>query len=234
MLRWTVAFLGLPLLWALGKTLLQGCLIVFGADDGWNESLTFFLYGFGGMFIGYILCHKFLSVTYVFAHEMTHVLVGLLFFAWPTRFEIHQNEGAVELTKTNCVIVLAPYCIPLYFLLAVGLHCLIQWQWPGLMTTSTWIIIYGASLGYHFFYTFESIVTVGQPDLSRYGRLFSYWLILMVNILLATLPLLASKSPEWTLSKQTHHLKENTFQAYEWMVEKIQMQCRRCFGSKEF
>lgn len=233
MLRWLLAFFGLPLLWALGKTLLQGWTLVFGAQQGWDGPLTSFVYGLGGMFVAYVLLHRVLAVTYVFAHEMTHLVVGLFFFARPIRIEIHHNEGCVELSKKNFFIVLAPYCVPFYFLLALGVQALIQWQWPLLLPSSVWVTIYGVFIGYHFLYTFESIVSVGQPDLREYGWLFSYWFILSMNFILATLPLLASPSKAWDLSIQCRTMGENTHQAYTWIYERLQTQYHHCFGSKE-
>lgn len=233
MFRWLIAFLGLPLLWAIGKTLLQGYILVFGSQQGWDGALSLFVYGLGGMFVAYLVLHRFLSVTYVFAHEMTHLIVGLLFLARPSRIEIHRNEGCVELSKTNVFIVLAPYCVPFYFLLILGVQALVQWLWPMLVPADVWVILYGVFIGYHFLYTFESIVTVGQPDLRTYGWLFSYWFILLINFILAMLPLLASGSRVWDFSIQGQYMRDNTTQAYTWIYEKLQTQYHHCFGPKE-
>lgn len=211
---------------------LQGCALIF-SQDGVGGTLSFFMYGFGGMFGVYLFLHSALSVTYVFAHEMTHLIVGLCFFARPKRFEIHRTEGCVELSKMNCFILLAPYCVPFYVLVTLGVQCVLTYFWPGLMDVKWWILIYGLFAGYHFFYTLGAILTVGQSDLKECGWFFSYWFILCVNLLLLSLPLSACSAGKLTFTQQGTFLVENTTQAYGWIYEKLQKQYTHSFGPKE-
>jgi hypothetical protein len=184
------------------------------------------------MVLACVFLHPILSVTYVFAHEMTHLLVGLLFFARPKHIEIHRDEGFVELTHTNCIILLAPYCIPFYLLLTLLIQLLLSYMFPGCVSQTTWVIIYGAMMGYHFIYTFASLITVGQSDVREYGRLFSYWLILIVNLSLATLPLLVLSASAWTWSMQWKTLRTETIETYQWVGQKLQTQTERWFAPR--
>jgi hypothetical protein len=232
--RWLLAFFGLPLLWALGKTLLQGWAIAFcDQQGGWGSPLAIFLYGVGVMFVIYFCLHQTISIVYVFAHEMTHLLVGLLFFARPKRIEIHHDEGCVELTKINCVIILAPYAVPFYLLVAFCIQAFLLWSGMNPFSMDVWIFIYGICAGHHLIYTGVSILTVGQPDLREYGRLFSYWLILSVKLILATLPLILIATSNWSMRKQCASTVEHTTEIYQQLCQKIQVQYSRCFTTEK-
>ncbi len=181
-----LAVLGLPCAWGLAEALLQG----LAADVAGGPLLTsgrlWFLGGAAAMTALYAWKGRALMLVYVFAHEMTHALVGLLFLARVHRVSVRETGGFVELSKTNLAIVLAPYCVPLYLLAAVGLRALTAWLWPGALPEGPWQGLFGALTLFHVLYTLSALLSVAQPDIREYGRLFSYWLILCVNLFFAS------------------------------------------------
>ena len=135
---------------------------------------------------------KELLITYIFAHEMTHAFVGLLFFAHIHRVSVKETGGFVELNKTNLVIVLAPYCAPFYLLLAAVLRAACVLLIPGIIPENAWMFLFGLLAAFHLLYTLSALLSIAQPDIQLYGRLFSYWLILCVNLFFASLALTAT------------------------------------------
>lgn len=184
-----LALAGLPALWALGRTFLIG--LSAGTVDGvlFTPSRLAFVAGFGLLIGFYLWKGRDWSVFYVFAHEMTHALAGLLFFARIHRINIRETGGFVELSKSNVIITLAPYCIPFYLLIALVCCALTNAFLPGRIPVTLWSGIFGFFTGYHLFYTVDSILSVDQPDILEYGRLFSCWFILTVNLFVAVLAL---------------------------------------------
>lgn len=184
-----LALLGLPLAWGLGEALLRG----LAADVAEGPLLTsgrlWFLGGATAMALLYAWKSRALMVVYVFAHEMTHAVAGLLCLARVHRVSVRETGGFVELSKQNLVIVLAPYCVPFYLLLAVAARALTAWLWPGVLPEGPWLGLFGALTLFHALYTLSALLSVAQPDIQEYGRLFSYWFILCVNLFCASVAL---------------------------------------------
>ena len=184
-----LAVVGLPMIWGLAVALLQG----FAADVAGGPLLSserlWFLGGAVAMTALYAWKGRALMVVYVFAHEMTHALAGLLFLSRIHRVSVRETGGFVELSKSNLVIVLAPYCVPLYLLVAVGARALTAWLWPGALPEGPWLGLFGALTLFHVLYTLSALLSVVQPDVREYGWLFSYWLILCVNLFFASVAL---------------------------------------------
>ena len=188
-LLFLLAVLGLPLAWGLGEALLRG----LAADVAEGPLLTsgrlWFLGGAVAMTLLYAWKGRALMVAYVFAHEMTHAVVGLLCLARVHRVSVRETGGFVELSKQNLAIVLAPYCVPFYLLLAVAARALTAWLWPGALPDGPWLGLFGVLTLFHALYTLDALISVAQPDIREYGRLFSYWLIVCVNLFFASVAL---------------------------------------------
>lgn len=184
-----LALAGLPALWALGAAFLVG--LSAGTVDGalLTSSRLAFLGGGVLLVLFYLWRGQEWSILYVFAHEMTHALAGLCFFARIHRIKVRETGGFVELSKSNVVITLAPYCVPFYLLIALVVCRLVTVFCTDALPDELWSALFGFLSCYHLFYTVDSLLTVDQPDVVEYGRLFSYWLILSVNLLVALLAL---------------------------------------------
>ncbi len=136
------------------------------------------------------------SRAYVLAHELTHALWGALMGAKVSRLRVNRDAGSVTLSKTNVLIVLAPYFFPFYAVLIVlaygiaGLFFAVErWQ-------NVWLALVGFTWGFHLTFTAGALVQ-RQSDIRMYGRLFSYALILLLNLLGMTLWLVLTTSATW-------------------------------------
>jgi hypothetical protein len=120
--------------------------------------------------------------TYVFGHELTHAVAGLMSGAKLKGFKVTSNGGSVTLTKTNVWITLAPYFVPIYTVIAVILYKILSRFYP--VDGYYWIFLFsvGFTLSFHFGLT-NYAISQGQSDLKRFGRFFSGVFILVVTCL---------------------------------------------------
>lgn len=151
---------------------------------------------------------------YVFAHEITHLLVAKYLFRGKIfDWKVTSSGGYVETNKSNTWITLGPYLLPLYTLLVMfvfGVTALfwdvMQWRAVGLAgfevhVRGIWALYFlvGFTWAFHLTYTLQT-VHVEQGDLTRNGEFFSMLLIVLVNLLLITL-LFVAASPSMSLGE---------------------------------
>jgi len=67
--------------------------------------------------------------TYIFGHELTHVLWVWLFGGRVEGFKAAARGGEVKTTRSNFLIFLSPYFFPLYSALAIGIYLLLDLIW---------------------------------------------------------------------------------------------------------
>ena len=137
------------------------------------------------------------SPVYVFGHEMTHWIVAKLFLKETGKFRVGMTKGSVEIADGNVWITLAPYIVPFYVLLAMGVFGLSQVflypspPWAAL----AFVICAGLGYAYHCVLTVYAI-GLSQSDLKVYGEFFSLSLIIAGNVLFLLLVLLLSNG-QW-------------------------------------
>jgi hypothetical protein len=125
---------------------------------------------------------------YLWAHEVTHLLIAKLFLRHVHGFHITSRAGGkVVIDRTNVAIDLAPYALPLYNVVALIPVTLMAAGAPYARK-----IYLGAAaflFAMHLCFSVEGFID-GQPDVRRSGRIFS----LAVVLLLLTLwtPILAA------------------------------------------
>ncbi len=203
---------GLPLAWGLARAFWDGLVAGMLGEDWLTPGRLAFAAGAAAMTALYLWKGRALAIAYVFAHEMTHAAVGLLFLARVHRVSVGETGGFVELSKSNLAITLAPYCVPFYLLVALGLCALTAWLWPGAVPFWAWAAVFGALTLFHVLYTFDTLWSTAQPDVREYGRLFSYWLIVSVNLLFASLAL--TLSGQTGAAAQGRRIVRRTAEAY--------------------
>lgn len=121
-------------------------------------------------------------VVYVFGHELVHALATWLCLGSVSNFKASTSGGSITSSKSNTLIRLAPYCVPLYALLAAGIYLGLNVWWRPLHGQLHWAM---AALG--FFYAFHVGFTVwsmhrDQPDLKPDGWCFSLVVIYLANL----------------------------------------------------
>jgi hypothetical protein len=158
-----------------------------GADTTWVP----FLAGAACWIVIFLLLPKPMWI-YVFGHELTHALWTWLFWGQVKKMKITAAGGHVVISKTNFLIVLAPYFFPLYAVTVIGGFALGHWLWR-------WPLVYfhllvGAAYAFHVTLTIHLLQT-RQSDITSQGYLFSGVVIFLGNVcvLLFGLPLLTAR-----------------------------------------
>ena len=121
-------------------------------------------------------------LSYILAHELTHALWGLAMGASVSRIRVGRHGGSVSLSKSNALITLAPYFFPLYAILVILAYYILSLFFDLRPYTLIWLGLTGFAWGFHITFTLQSLWE-GQSDISVYGRVFSYTLIYLFNVL---------------------------------------------------
>lgn len=135
---------------------------------------------------------------YVFGHEFTHVLWTWLFGGSVKQMKVTANGGHVVVSKSNFLIVLAPYFFPFYAAIVILVFEIghLIWNWHALLPF--FYLAVGAAYAFHLTLTFHVLQTQ-QSDITSQGWLFSVVVIFLGNIsvLLLGIPLLSTKVGVW-------------------------------------
>lgn len=187
--RWLIALALLPLgagcTWALLDILIKSR----AAVDFW---LT--LLGGGACWLVVFLLLPKPMWLYVVGHEMTHALTAWLCGGKVKSLKAGAEGGQVVLTKTNALIALAPYFLPLYSLLWALVWLGIRLVWPEIGFTLGFHFGIGVTYAFHLTLT-AHILRIRQPDIIGEGRVFSAMVIWLGNTLtlLFAVPLLTDQ-----------------------------------------
>lgn len=149
--------------------------------EGFSASAWGFVIGFAFWVFLYLALPAPIR-TYILAHELTHALWGFAMGARVKRLKVTNAGGSVTLTKSNVLITLAPYFFPLYTILIVIAY-LASAQFFDLRTYHPfWLGLMGLTWAFHLTFTLHAL-RQRQPDILEHGRVFSWALIYLINML---------------------------------------------------
>jgi hypothetical protein len=182
---WTFAatLLFLPVLYGLAGGL-AGSLSVSVAAARPASCLIYFACGVISYFAFQLIFSNPIRI-YVFGHELTHALAGVLSGGKVKSFKAGKSGGSVTLTKAGLFATLAPYFIPIYSLILSAAYGVLRLAGrdTALRFFPAFMFLFGAGMAFHASLTVFAI-TQGQPDLKRYGIVFSLAVVLLFNVLL--------------------------------------------------
>jgi hypothetical protein len=134
--------------------------------------------------------------TYVLAHELTHALWAILMGGRIGKMKIGKTGGHVELSKSNFVITLAPYFFPFYTVLVIALYYL-SGIWLDVESYRLWWLgAVGFTWSFHITFTIQ-MLSEHQPDIQEHGRIFSYLMIYIINLLVIGLWMIIVGAPRF-------------------------------------
>jgi hypothetical protein len=192
--KWVKMFLGILLLPVCVATAKAAWLVLSqmgGADRVWLPMLA----GAACWIVVFLLLPKPMWV-YVFGHELTHAVWTWMFGGSVRGFKAGSEGGHVVSTKSNFLIVLAPYFFPLYAMLLVLVFviCTLFGTWH--QAYVPWFhLLLGAAYAFHLTLTWH-ILRTRQTDITSQGYIFSAAVIFLGNalVLLIGVPLLTRHS----------------------------------------
>lgn len=138
-----------------------------------------FAIGFAGFALFWVIFKRFLQVVCTFEHELTHLIVGLLFFKMPKSFNVTFTQGGyVEMYGgKNFLVTLAPYFLPTVCYLILPL----AWFLPK-ESLPVFFGILGVSVSFHLFSGWQES-HLGQSDLQEAGLAFSFLFLPVANLI---------------------------------------------------
>ena len=137
--------------------------------------------GFGTWLVVYFLLPRTMWL-YVLGHEFTHALAAMLAGGKVSSFQVSAKGGHVITDRVNWWITLSPYFVPLYAILWMGLWLTVDFYHP----LKAWqpVLYFGLGMFWCFHLTFTaSMMHLKQTDLSSQGFIFSFVVILLINLL---------------------------------------------------
>ena len=152
---------------------------------------------------------------YVLGHELTHAVWGLLFGARVSHLRVGLRGGSVTLTKSNVWITLAPYFFPFYTILVVLLAVAVRASLSRLPCPAAWQFAVGVTWCFHCIFTIRSLQQE-QTDVQEYGRVFSYVLIWIFNVLGAAVWIVCTAEIPWTTFAQVLSHRVADAYAFVW------------------
>jgi len=150
-------------------------------QEGWR-SWWIYLAGMGAYLLVELVFHRPIWV-YVFGHELTHAISGLLSGARILKFRATSRGGEVHLSKSNVLIVLSPYVVPIYMVMVLILYSILRIWFQAPWLNYGFQFLMGATLAFHFSLTFVALHR-HQPDLKVLGYFLSSTLIWLGNALI--------------------------------------------------
>ena len=114
----------------------------------------------------------------VFYHELIHTFYSIISFKGVKSFFASDTKGGeIEISKSNFVIELSPYFFPLFALIFCGLKLFIEKEFQCYM-----IFLAGLGTGLHLSSLFHDF-KFEQSDIEKNGALFSFVIVLLLNII---------------------------------------------------
>ncbi len=147
--------------------------------------------------------------TYVFGHELTHALASIAMGGKVHDFKVSEKGGSVSLSKSNFIVALAPYCVPIYTLFALLAYWVLKYVYPFPNMDAVFLILVGATLAFHVSLTLYA-VRQEQPDIKKTGTVFSLVFIVLMN--------------SWLLAALSKILFWNSFGAWDFVTDVVKTQ----------
>ncbi|MCK9555786.1 hypothetical protein M0R36_08245 [bacterium] len=150
-------------------------------------SLMPFVFGFFSYLLIYAVLQQPIR-TYVFTHELVHVIWVFLFGGKVKGFKLHKNGGSVKVTKSNFVIELAPYFFPLYCVLVIFLYLFLDIFFEMKPYWKLMSFLVGFMWAFHFTITLY-VLTKEQTDFQGPGVVLSLVIVYISNVVILSLML---------------------------------------------
>ncbi len=182
LLRIAIGLLLLPLLAGAAWTLLDLSHLLWAGRE-WGHP-WFWALG-GGLVLWtavYLLLPRPLWV-YVLGHELTHALAVFLHGGRVSQFKVTAQGGHIVSDRSNWIIALAPYFVPLYTALWIAVWWSVDFYHPLARYAPLLYTGIGITWGFHLTFT-ASMIRDGQSDLHGQGVFFSLVVIGLINLLL--------------------------------------------------
>jgi len=161
-----------------------------------SGALKYLMWGISSYAVLHLLFYK-PTYMYVLGHESVHAGMAWLFGGKIKSFKVSDSGGAVTSDKTNAVIELGPYFVPIYAIIISIVYFVIASSYN--INGSVFVFLIGFALSFHIISTIE-VMKIRQPDIMKSGYVFSIIMIYALNIIVIAL-MFALLFPSFTVKK---------------------------------
>ncbi|MEP4077556.1 hypothetical protein [Haloferula sp.] len=185
--RWLLGLMMLPLCGVTSWTFFSQFSDAALRHDFWRGS-EFWYFATGGLLMtGWFatgLFKDFFLYLYVLGHELTHIVFIWMFRGKVSDWGVSVDGGYVTTDKSNIVIALAPYFVPLWAASVVGIFAVVGYfvDLPAPAMKSLFGLL-GFFWAFHLLWTLWMIPR-DQPDLRENGTFLSLTIIYLANLLI--------------------------------------------------
>jgi len=148
-----------------------------------SSSLSFFLWGIASYAALHLLFYK-PTYLYVLGHEAVHAGIAWIFGGKVKSFKVSEKGGSVGTDKSNTIIELSPYFVPIYAIIITLIYFIIASSYN--INGSVFIFLIGFTLAFHMISTIE-VMKIRQPDIVKSGYFFSIIVVYAFNIIVIAL-----------------------------------------------
>lgn len=168
--------MAIPLMIAVSKAF-YGNIITVAELSG---ILKYFIWGVGAYIGLHLLFYK-PTYVYVLGHEAVHAITSWVMGGKINSIKVSEEGGSVSTTKTNAVIELSPYFIPIYAIIIMAVYFVVSYSYS--INGATFVFLIGFAMALHVIMTIE-VMKTKQPDMIKSGYLFSIVFVYVLNIMI--------------------------------------------------
>ncbi len=147
---------------------------------------------------------------YVAGHELTHALFVLICRGNVSKIHISSKGGHILTNRNNFVISLSPYFFPFYTACLIAIWSTLEWLFFDFTRQHTyWLYgLIGITWMFHLAFTVWMVFRE-QPDVEQNGKIFSFSVVFLANMVLIS-ALLIMASPTATFRSYGKSFVANT------------------------
>lgn len=179
LLKFVIGVLIAPLAYAVTDAFYKNAIMIAEVA----KNMNYFVWGIVIYAILHLLFYK-PTYLYVFGHEAVHAGVAWVFGGKIKSFKVSKDGGSVGTDKSNFVIELAPYFVPIYAVVITAIYFLVASSYA--VDGKLFIFLIGFALAFHIISTVE-IMKIKQPDIVKSGYFFSIVLVYIINIVVISM-----------------------------------------------
>ncbi|OGW92836.1 MAG: hypothetical protein A3G36_00490 [Omnitrophica bacterium RIFCSPLOWO2_12_FULL_45_13] len=178
-IKFIIGVVALPLAYGVTLAFYKNAILI----SELAKKLDYFIWGIVIYVILHLLFYK-PTYFYVLGHEAVHAGMAWIFGGKIKSFKVSEDGGAVKTDKSNFVIELAPYFIPIYAIIITAVYFVIASSYA--INSTLFIFLIGFALAFHIISTIE-IMKIKQPDIVKSGYFFSIIMVYVINIIVIAL-----------------------------------------------
>ena len=178
-IKFIIGVIALPLAYGVTLAFYKNAILI----SELAKKLDYFIWGIVIYVILHLLFYK-PTYFYVLGHEAVHAGMAWIFGGKIKSFKVSEDGGAVKTDKSNFVIELAPYFIPIYAIIITAVYFVIASSYA--INSTLFIFLIGFALAFHIISTIE-IMKIKQPDIVKSGYFFSIIMVYVINIIVIAL-----------------------------------------------